>query len=587
MLSKLRNNRSRGLLAILLASAALALSACSPSAQKPAEPPKPVASAAWTTFVNDWIESDMKANPSSAFYVGREEYAGVLPDWTDAGLKAEIARLHEWKSKAAAMDTKDFSDAQKFEREYFTAVVDGTLFWRETADWPHKNPQFYGLDPGVYLDRPYGDLTKRLKDYTLWATNVPKAAKQIKANLKGPMPRAYIDIGMNTFGPMADFLKKDVPAVFKGAGDAAGQADFKKANDAASAAFADLNKYMLSLRKTQKEDFAMGADLFAKMINSTEMVDTPLDQLEAIGKADLKRNQDAMAAACKAFAPGNSIKQCIAKEESHKPEGGDFVAYARKQLVELRQFIKDHNVVTIPGDEEAKVKQSPPYNSQNGAYIDPSPPFETNMPAFYNIAAPDPKWTKQEQADYISGKANLLFTSVHEVWPGHFLQFLHSNRSASMFGKVYVGYAFAEGWAHYAEEMMWEEGLGNGDPETHVGQLYNATLRNVRFLSAIGMHTKGMTLAQSQQMFIDEGYQDKGTAKQQSARGAYDPAYLNYTMGKLMIRKLRNDWCAKKGSKADDKACWKDFHDAFLAYGGPPIPLVRGAMMGEAPKSVF
>jgi uncharacterized protein (DUF885 family) len=172
------------------------------------------------------------------------------------------------------------------------------------------------------------------------------------------------------------------------------------------------------------------------------------------------------------------------------------------------------------------------------------------------------------------------------VWPGHFLQFLHSNRSESIFGKLYVGYAFAEGWAHYAEEMMWEEGLGNGDPEVHIGQLYNATLRNVRFLSAIGMHTKGMTVDQSKQMFIDEGYQDEGTADQQSARGTYDPAYLNYTMGKLMIRKLRADWCGAKGN-AEDKACWKDFHDAFLAYGGPPIPLVRGAMMKEPAKAVF
>ena len=233
------------------------------------------------------------------------------------------------------------------------------------------------------------------------------------------------------------------------------------------------------------------------------------------------------------------------------------------------------------------VKQAPPYNSQNGAYIDPSPPFEKNMPAFYNIAAPDPKWSKQKQHDYIPDKGSLLFTSVHEVWPGHFLQFLHSNRSESMFGKVYVGYAFAEGWAHYTEEMMWDEGLGNGDPATHIGQLTEATLRNVRFLSAIGMHTKGMTLAQSKKMFMEEGYQVEGAAEQQAARGAYDPAYLNYTMGKLMIRKLRDDWCAKKGAKPDDKTCWKDFHDAFLAYGGPPIPLVRGAMMGEAPKSVF
>jgi uncharacterized protein (DUF885 family) len=572
--------------AMALSGAALiALAACGET--KSAETAKPAVD--WSATVNEWIESDLKANPSSAFYVGREDYAGQLPDWSDAGLGAEIKRLHDWKSRVEAIDTTGFTDAQKFERDYLVAYIDGVLFWRETADWPHKNPQFYNLDPGVYLDRPYGDLAKRMKDYTLWASNIPKAAEQIKANLKGPMPRAYIDIGMNTFGPMAGFLESDVPKVFKDVTDETAQAEFKKQNAAAVVAFNDLNTHLEGLRKTQVEEFAMGPDLFTRMLYANERVDTPLDELQAIGEADLKRNQAAIVEACKAFAPGKTIPECIAKEEGHKPEGGDPVALARKQLVELKQFLIDRDVVSIPGEEEAMVKQSPPYNAQNGAYIDPSPPFASNMPAFYNIAAPDPKWSRQEQQDYIPGIANLLFTSVHEVWPGHFLQFLHSNRSESMFGKVYVGYAFAEGWAHYAEEMMWDMGLGNGDPETHIGQLTNATLRNVRFLSAIGMHTKGMTLAESEKMFMEQGYQDKGTAKQQSARGAYDPAYLNYTMGKLMIRKLRDDWCAARPptAGADPRACWKDFHDAFLGYGGPPIPLVRGAMMKEPPKSAF
>ena len=569
---------------------ALALAACSPAAQKPAEPAKPVASAAWTQLVNDFIESDSKANPSAAFYNGRAEYAGVLPDWSEAGLRAEIARLHEWKSKAEAMDPATLDDAQKFERAYVIAVIDGTLFWRETADWPHKNPTWYGLDPGVYLDREYADLPKRIADYSKWASNIPAAAEQIKANLKGPMPKAYLDMALHTFKPTAEFLKSDVPKVFAGVSDPALQAEFKKQNAVAVAAFMDLDKHFTGLRKTQVDDFVMGADLFAKMLYANERVDAPLDELERIGREDLKRNQDAMATECAVYAPGKTIKECVAIEESHKPEGGDFVGYARKQLVDLRQFVIDHDVVTVPGEELAMVKQSPPYNAQNGAYIDPSPPFAKNLPAFYNIAAPDPTWPKKKQLDYIPGKANLLFTSVHEVWPGHFLQFLHSNRAESMFGKVYVGYAFAEGWAHYAEEMMWDEGLGNGDPETHIGQLYNATLRNVRFLSAIGMHTRGMTLAESKKMFMDEGYQAEGTAEQQAARGAYDPAYLNYTMGKLMIRKLRDDWCAvhpELVKDGDPKSCWKPFHDAFLAFGGPPIPLVRGAMMKTEPKAVF
>ena len=234
--------------------------------------------------------------------------------------------------------------------------------------------------------------------------------------------------------------------------------------------------------------------------------------------------------------------------------------------------------MTIPGTEEAQVDEAPPYQRWNFAYIDIPGPYEKGLPSVYYISPPDPKWPPAEQKAYLPGKASLLFTSAHEVWPGHFLQFLHANRVPSKFGQIFVGYAYAEGWAHYAEEMMWESGFGANDPETHVGQLTEALLRNVRFLSAIGLHTGHMTVAESDKMFRESAFADAGDAKQQAARGTFDPAYLNYTMGKLMIRKLRDDWTATHGGRAG----WHDFHDQFLSYGGPPIPLVRTAMLGAS-----
>lgn len=555
--------------------------------QKPTPPAAQTETAtAWPKFVEEWVESDLKANPNAGTYLGRHEFDGLFPDWSDAGLKAEIQRLKDFRARATAMDSATLDAAAKYERDYLLAVIDGRLFWIETADWPHKNPTYYGFDPTVYLDRPYGDLARRIKDYSRWASNLPAAAAQVKANLKGPLPRAYIDIGMHTFGPLSDFLKTDVVKVFAEVTDPALRAEFDKQNTAAAAALADLQQHLASLRATQKEDFAMGPELFAKMIYANERVDTPLAELERIGRADLQRNQAALREACARYAPGKTLKQCTDRAAANKPANNDTVGEARRQLVELKKFIEEKGVATIPGTEEARVKQSPPYNSQNSAYIDPTPPFEPSMPAYYNVAAPDPTWSKAKQLAYVQSKTDLLFTSVHEVWPGHFLQFLHSNRSTSLLGKVYVGYAFAEGWAHYAEEMMWEEGLGNGDPETQIGMLSNALKRNARFLSAIGLHTQGMTLAQSRQLFLDEGFQNEGESEQQAARGAYDPAYLNYTMGKLMIRRLRSDWCAKQGG-ADSRECWRKFHDEFLSHGGPPIPLVRGLMMGEPAKSVF
>jgi uncharacterized protein (DUF885 family) len=576
--------RNLGGVAIAATLLALTLAGCAKA--PPASATLPAEASPWQKVVDEWLESDLKANPDLATYVGRHEYDGLFPDWSSAGLKNEVQRLKDFRARALAMDATKLDAAAKFERDYLLAEIDGRLFWFETADWPHKNPTFYGFDPGVYLDRPYGDLARRIKDYSRWASNLPAAAAQVKANLKGPLPKAYIDIGMHTFGPLSDFLKTDVVKVFATVTDPALRAEFEKQNTAAAAALADLQNHMESLRATQIENFAMGPELFAKMIYATERVDTPLAELEQVGLADMQRNQAALKDACATFAPGKTLKQCTDKAAANKPDNNDTVGHARKQLVELRHFVEERGIVTIPGTEEAKVKQSPPYNSQNSAYIDPSPPFEPGLPAFYNVAAPDPTWSKDKQLAYISSKSDLLFISVHEVWPGHFLQFLHSNRSKSMIGRVYVGYAYAEGWAHYAEEMMWEEGLGSGDPEVHIGMLSNALKRNARFLSAIGLHTKGMTLAQSRSLFLNEGVQNEGESEQQAARGAYDPAYLNYTMGKLMIRKLRSDWCATRGG-ANNKPCWRQFHDAFLSYGGPPIPLVRGAMMGELAKSAF
>jgi len=244
------------------------------------------------------------------------------------------------------------------------------------------------------------------------------------------------------------------------------------------------------------------------------------------------------------------------------------------QLTGLRQFVIDRDIVSIPGPEEATVEEAPPYNRQNFAYIDTPGPYEKSLPSVYYIAPPDPSWSKAEQSAYVPGRAMLLFTSAHEVWPGHFLQFMWANRAPSRLASLFVGYAYAEGWAHYCEELMWEKGLG-GDAETHIGQLSEALLRDVRYLSAIGLHTKGMTVAESERLFRESALQDAGTARQQAARGTFDPGYLYYTLGKLMIRRLRSDYCASRGGEA----CWKAFHDRFLSYGGPPIPLVRRAML--------
>jgi len=403
------------------------------------------------------------------------------------------------------------------------------------------------------------------------------ALEQIRANLQTPMARTYVDFCRITFGGLARYFDRDVKAIFASVKDVQLQSDFAAANANAIRALRSLDARFASQRATANEDFALGADLFRQMLYATERVEISLDELETAGRRDLERNLAALKEACAQFDPGKSLADCTAKQTADKPSGSPVDA-ARQQLKELKAFVLDNQIVSIPGTEEAQVDQAPPYQRWNLAYITIPGPYEKGLPSVYYISPPDPKWTAAEQKAYLPGKAHLLFASVHEVMPGHFLQFLHANRVPSRFGQIFVGYAFAEGWAHYAEEMMWDAGLGAKDPETHVGQLTEALLRDVRFLSAIGLHTGRMTVSESEKMFRESAFADAGNARQQAARGTFDPAYLNYTMGKLMIRKLRDDWTATRGGRN----AWRNFHDQFLSFGGPPIPLVRKAMLGSS-----
>ncbi len=539
---------------------------------------------AWKSFVDATVARWLALDPAFAVYEGAHQYDGKLPDWSEAGLKAQGAFYRAVIAKAGAFSGLSRDDA--FERDYLVAVARGKLFWLEDGDQPHTNPSYYvgnGLDPNVYVSRSYADKPTRMKAMIAFFKGIPTAAAQIRANLKTPMPISFVDLGVDAFKGFADYYRGDARAAFADVDDPALQAEFKSTSQAAGEAMQALADWLAAQRASANTNYALGPAKFARMLKETELVDIPLGQLEAVAKADLKRNQDALKSACAAYAPGQSIPDCFAKMSADKPADGP-VAEARREIPELAAFVREKDLLTIPGTKMAEVEESPPYNRANSAYMDPPGPLEPGATSVYYISPPDPTWPKEKQLGYIPGKADLLFTTVHEVMPGHYLQFLHSNASPSIVGKLWVGYGFAEGWAHYAEQMMWDAGLGDGAPEIHVGQLSNALLRDCRFLSAIGLHTGTMTQEQSKALFMTQCYTDEGNAEQQAARGTYDPEYLNYTLNKLMITKLREDWTATRGGRK----AWKAFHDQFLSYGGPPVPLVRQAMMNEdAPHAVF
>jgi hypothetical protein len=569
--------RSTFLLSLL--SAAL-VAGCTRDPAPPAESPAASASSerAWPDFVDAFIEASMKADPYFAVQAGRHEFDGQMPDWSRAALEANAEQTRRFLAELRAFDAATLNARRKFERDHLEWVMERQLFWETTAEQPYRNPAWYldRLDPSMYLEREYAPLPKRLEGYLGYARAIPALAKNIRENLRTPLPKAFVERGVAGFGGYATFFRDEMPAIFQGLGDEKLEADLVTATAAAAKAMRELADWLESQRASGTDGFALGSAKFAQMLRDTERIDTPLEELELAGRKDLERNLAALAQACAAFAPKATLAACVTKMRAHKPTGGS-VEGAREQLNQLRRFVVENKLVTVPNEEQALVAESPPYNRGNFAYINTPGPYENPaVKATYYVAPPDPTWSAAERDAYLPGKAYLLFVSAHEVWPGHYLQGQFANANPSRVGSLWWNYSFGEGWAHYAEEMMYDAGLGRNDPEMRIGMLTNALLRDVRFLSAICLHSGCMTLEESETLFREQAFADAGNARQQALRGTYDPGYLAYTLGKLMIRKLRDDWLA-----ANPGSTLQQFHDRFLSYGVPPVPLVREQMLGE------
>lgn len=560
---------------ILALIASFALVACSNGAD---DAPAPVAEVKqpWAEFVATVIDDYYRQNPESASDAGLHQYDGQMGDMSAAGLEAYGNWLDSVLGDAASYT--DLEGTEAFERDYLSTSLSGELFWLRDSDFPVKNPMVYtrAIGISVFIDREYAPLDQRMQAYTQYIAQVPGLMENMRKNLQPPLPAPYVEMGYRILSGMVEYLSTTVPGVFAAVEDEQLQRQFKAANDSAIEAIQQSVTWLDGLKATATDDYALGEERFLTMLRTSQGVDVTLAELKAAGQKNLDDNLQKLHEACAEFAPGASTKDCMAKASANKPPEGA-VGGAERQLPMLRKFVVDNNIASIPGTEDALVDEAPPHRRFNFAYINIPGPFESGLPSTYYIAPPDPEWSEEDQMAYIPGETDLLAVSVHEVWPGHFLQFLHSNRTENNVGRHFGTYTFSEGWAHYTEQMMVDAGLGDGDPEVRIGQLQNALLRNVRFMSAIGLHTEGMTVEESQTMFEEKAFKDFGNASQQAYRGTYDPGYLNYTLGKLMINKLRDDWTAGRGGRE----AWGRYHDQFLSYGVPPIPLVREQMLGD------
>jgi uncharacterized protein (DUF885 family) len=530
----------------------------------------------WAEFAATTIDEYYRRNPETAVNEGLHQYDGQMSDRSMEAIDEYASWVDSVLAEAASYTSLEGVEA--FERDYMSTSLGGSLFWLRDSEFPVNNPLFYARSIGisVYVDREYAPLDQRMRAYTQYMQQVPGMLQQMRKNLQPPLPAPYVEMSYRVLGGMVEYLSTTVPEIFSPVEDEQLQRQFKAANDGAIESIQQAIGWLDRLKATATDDFALGEERFLKMLRTSQGVDVTLAELKAAGQKNLDDNLQMLYEACAEYAPGESTKDCMAKAAANKPEGGA-VAGARAQLPMLRKFVEDNQIATIPGTEDALVDEAPPHRRFNFAYISIPGSFESGLPSTYYIAPPNPEWSEEDQLAYIPGVADLLAVSVHEVWPGHFLQYLHSNRAENNVGQHFGTYTFSEGWAHYTEQMMVDAGLGDGDPEVRIGQLQNALLRNVRYMSAIGLHTEGMTIEESQMMFEEKAFKDFGNASQQAYRGTYDPGYLNYTLGKLMINKLRDDWTAGKGGRE----AWGKFHDQFLSYGVPPIPLVREQMLGD------
>ena len=558
----------------------LLIAACAREPEKPAAvppAPAPVAAPAWPEFAAAFIESRFEADPAFAVQSGRHEFDGRMPDWSRASIEADVAELRGQRTELQKFAAAAMTPAQRFEARYLEWIIDREIFWLASAEEPFRNPAWYidRLDPSMYLTRDYAPLPKRLEGFLGYLRAVPTLTSEIRANLRTPLPRAFIERGTAAFSGYATFYRTEMPGIFAQLTDDRLKQELSAANAAAAQAMDGLTTWLQSQRTTANDAFALGAAKFSEMLRATERVDLSLEELELVGRKDLERNLAALTEACAAFAPKATLAACVDRMRADKPSGGS-VDGARAQLADLRQFVADRKIVSIPRQEQALVAEAPPYNRGNFAYISIPGPYENpDVKATYYVAPPNPKWSAAERRAYLPGRAYLLFVSAHEVWPGHYLQSQFSNANPSRVAALWWDYAFAEGWAHYAEEMMYDAGLGGGDPEMRIGMLANALLRDVRFISAICLHAGCMSLDESEKMFREKAFADAGNARQQALRGTYDPGYLAYTLGKLMIRRLRDDWLA-----ANPAASPQQFHDRLLSLGSPPVPMARQEMLG-------
>jgi uncharacterized protein (DUF885 family) len=565
------------------------LAACGgQSAPRPAPASTPASGSgdqAFRTLARQAIDDHLRRNPSGATDLGVHSYDHQLEDLSQPAIAAESKALADFRARVSAVDPAALSADAQLDREQILRALDASILASDVIKPWATNPDAYSgaVTNAAYvvMKRPYAPAADRLRALVDRENKMPGLLAEARRNLVNP-PRIYTDIAIEQIDGNINFFKKDVPAAFTDVTDAGLRDAFKASNDAVIAALGTYKTFLKAeLLPKSNGSYAFGAETYRRALAANEMVDLPLDRLLAIAERDRQANELAFEDTAKKIDASRPAGAVLAELQTHHPPAAALLKTTQDTLDSLRQFIVAHHVITIPPSEVAHVKETPPFmRSTTSASMDTPGPFESaKVDAFYNMTLPDPRWKAAEQADFMRQwyDAAIANVSVHEVYPGHYVQFLYAKQFPSDIRKVYGANSNVEGWAHYCEQMMLDEGFHADDPSYRLAQLQDALLRDVRFIAGIKMHTQGMTVEEATALFETQGHQPRPIAVSEAKRGTSDALYGYYTMGKLMILKLRADYKAKAGSGFT----LQGFHDAFIKLGPLPMPLIRRAMLGE------
>ena len=551
-------------------------------------PPAPAAGsgdAAFRQLAGEVLEYTFKRDPSNATYLGIHRYDQLIADYSAAAIHADSAALKDFRTRLDGVDAQALSLDAQLDLEQTKHALDGMLLRNDVIRGWARDPDLYSSgitnDAFVMISRNFAPPEQRLSALIAREKLMPNALAEARRSLDDP-PRVFTEIAIEQADGNRDFFADDVPAAFAAVQDPALLAEFETANRAVIAALEDYKKWLQSdLLPRSNGSFAYGAQTYSEVLAADEMITTPLAELLAVAQKDLTSNQRAFAEAARKIDPAKAPAQVLAEVAKDHPPASELLAVTQSNLDGLARFVRDKQIVDIPPAPPARVVETPPFmRATTSASMDIPGPFEkVATEAFFNMTLPDPAWPVQEQNDFMARwyRASISNVSVHEVWPGHYLQFLYAKDFPSDVRKVFGAASNFEGWAHYCEQMMLDEGLHADDPRYRLAQLQDALLRDVRFIVGIKMHTEGMTVEQAQQKFVADAYQPESVAESEAKRGTADATYGYYTMGKLMILKLREDYKSKLGAGYT----LKNFHDTFVKLGPLPMPLVRRAMLGE------